>query len=218
MITLLWLPGDGMTFEMESGFFNCLKPAGIRVIYIPLLEEQGTVTYDDLSSDNYCKYIDGFAEKAEGELWIGGISKGCHWARVYASKRRNIKKLILIEPTTLKPDLLVEFEDDRGNGDWMRDLYIDDTEHEELPNDRKALDVIVSDKKSYIPHCKTIIIYTTRNNENEVYDNRVLTLKRKFVNYLKNHKVNVKVNTIDSDHCATMHRRNYELLKNLILS
>ena len=69
-------------------------------IGIPLLEESEDVSYNDINPNNYCKYIDKFIPRFCNNLYLYGISKGCEWLTIYASKRKNIKKLILVEPTT----------------------------------------------------------------------------------------------------------------------
>ena len=97
------------------------------------MEEDPSVSYDDLKSDHYCEYIDSFINP-KLDYWMIGVSKSCHWFRVYASRRTNIKKLILIEPTTMNPRLLVEFEKSRDNY-FITDYFKDSEEHEEYTSD-----------------------------------------------------------------------------------
>ena len=175
--------GDGYRFEDQMPWINFLEKHGFKCVQIPLMEINPAVSYKDLSSDNYCKYIDTFINP-KLEYWMISISKSCHWFRVYASKRRNIKKLIMIEPTTMNPKLLVRFEEARGNY-FVKDYFEESEEHEEYDADQKALDSIVSDKKRYFPKCPITIIWSTRDNRDEFYSERVNMLKREFETYLK---------------------------------
>ena len=203
-------PGDGYTPDTLQPFISYLSSHGFKCVQIPLMEENPSVSYDDLKSDHYCEYIDSFINP-KLNYWMLGISKSCHWFRVYASRRSNIKKLILIEPTTMNPRLLVEFEKSRDNY-FITDYFKDSEEHEEYTSDQKALDSIVSDKHSYFPKCRIVVIWTTRDNKNEFYSERVLMLKRKFIEYLKRNGCSVKSCTINSEHNALSYSENYELI------
>ena len=212
---IILLPGDGYSPDTQADFIDFLTTHGFNCIQIPLIEFNPSVSYDDLKADNYCKYIDSKIDMKQ-QYWIFGISKGAHWARVYAAKRPGIiKKLISCEETTMNPKLLVEFEKARGNY-FVEDYFADKTEHEEYDNDKKALDEVVSDNGRYFPKCPINIIWTSRNNENEVYEENVLAMKRRFVNYLKNNGCHVKVFNLNSEHNATTHRENFGYLLKFI--
>ena len=216
MINLILLPGDGYTPDTQAEFIRYLSSHGFNCIQIPLVEANPAASYEDLRTENYLKHIDSYINPKE-QYWIFGISKGAHYARVYASRRSNIKKLISCEETTMNPRLLVEYEKSRENF-FITDYFRDATEHEELDIDRKSLDSVVSDKQTYFPKCPINIIWTSRNNENEPYDEKVLLLKRKFVQYLKQHGCKVKVFNINSEHNCTTHERNFPLLLKFITS
>ena len=216
MINLILLPGDGYEPSTMSSFINYLSKHGFNCIQIPLVEANPNASYEDLRTDNYCKHIDSYIDSKQ-KYWIFGISKGAHWARVYASKRKNIQKLISCEETTMNPRLLIEYEKSRENF-FITDYFRDATEHEELDIDRKSLDSVVSDKQTYFPKCPINIIWTSRNNENEPYDENALALKRKFVNYLKQHGCKVKVFNINSEHNCVTYERNFPLLLKFIMS
>ena len=121
----------------------------------------------------------------------------------------------MIEPTTLNPKLLVEYEKSRNNY-FVEDYFKDDNEYEYLDSDQKALDSIVSDKKNYFPKCKMIIIWTNKNNQNEFYSEKVIMLKKEYEKYLKRNGCNLKSFTINSEHNATTHEKNFDLLLKLI--
>lgn len=216
MINLIVLPGDHYQPETQAQFIRYLEQHGFDCTQVPLVEFNPNASYDDMRAEEYCKHIDSFIDKKK-YYWIFGISKGAHWARVYASKRSFVKKLISCEETTMNPRLLVEYEKSRDNY-FITDYFRDAAEHEEYDVDSKALDSVVSDNGSYFPRCPIIVIWTTRNNENEVYSSSVNLLKRKFVAYLKNHGCRVKAFTIDSEHNCTSHENNFSLLLKLILS
>ena len=92
--------GDGYTEDSIKPFVNYLESHGISTIGVPLLEENESTSARDIEPENYCKYIDSYVPKFCNNLYCYGISKGCEWLTIYASKRSNVKKLILVEPTT----------------------------------------------------------------------------------------------------------------------
>ena len=213
-INLIVGVGDGYKFEDQIPFMNFLKIHGIDPIQIPLQEINPAVSYDDLRADNYCRFIDSFVDPKK-DYWMICISKSCHWFRIYASKRKNIRKLIMIEPTTMNPRLLVEYEKSRDNY-FITDYFKDAEEHEEYDADQKALDSIVSDNKSYFPKCPMIIIWSTKNNQDEFYSEKVLMLKREFEKYLKRNGCDVKVFTINGNHNLTLEKKNFELILSIM--
>ena len=216
MIQLILLPGDNYEPDTMADFISYLSKHNFNCIQVPLVEANPAASYDDLRADEYCNHIDSYINPKQ-QYWIFGISKGAHWARVYASKRSNIKKLISCEETTMNPRLLVEYEKSRDNY-FINDYFQDATEHEEYDVDRKALDTVVSDKASYFPKCPINVIWTTRNNEDEPYSANVNMLKRKFVQYLKTHGCRVKVFEINSEHNCVTHERNFPMLLIYIMS
>ena len=214
VINLILGQGDGYSPETQLNFANFLSRNGFNVISIPLLESNPQISYEDLKPDNYCKFIDKYVNKNLDYIMVS-ISKSCHWFKIYASKRSNIKKLIMIEPTTLNPKLLVEYEKSRNNY-FVEEYFKDDNEYEYLDSDQKALDSIVSDKKNYFPKCPIVIIWTNRNNQNEFYSEKVIMLKKEYEKYLKRNGCKLKSFTINSEHNATTHEKNFDLLLKLI--
>ena len=168
MVTLALMFGDGYSNQIIQPFINYLESHGIKTIGIPLLEESKDISYKDINPENYIKYIDKYIPRFCNDLYLYGISKGCEWLTIYASKRSNVKKLILIEPTTFpgKPEFLVDYEKDRGN-DYVEDFYENPGIDNSLDNTELTLDSIVSRNNKYIPKCRTTIVWTSRNNQNE---------------------------------------------------
>lgn len=217
MPNLIILPGDGYKKHMLKPFMNYLKFYGINLIFIQLLENRKECSYDDLEVENYMEYINKNIPHNWTKFTIYSISKGCHWARVYASRySKRIEKLILVEPTTFNPQIMREYEKSRGN-DFIEDFYRIDEPFTNINPTMKSLDVLVSDKNKYIPKVSTIIIYTSRNNENKPYSHDVIRMKKRFVEYLKRNGVSVKVINIDSHHCVDLYSKNFQFLKSLIL-
>lgn len=217
MLNLIILPGDGYKKYMLKPFMNYLKLYSIHVIFIQLLENRKSCSYEDLSTENYLKYINSRIPRHYKSFVIYSISKGCHWARVYASKcSERISKLIMVEPTTFNPQLMREYEKSRGNY-FIDDFYRIDEPFTNIDSTMKSLDVLVSDKNEYIPRVPTIIVYTSRNNENKPYSMEVIRMKKRFVEYLKRNRVNVRVINIDSHHCVDLYPKNFQFLKSLIL-
>ena len=216
VINLVIGAGDGYRFEDQMPWISYLERHGFKCTQIPLMETNPAVSYDDLRTDNYCRFIDSFINP-KLEYWMICISKSCHWFRVYASRRKNIKKLIMIEPTTMNPKLLVRFEEARGNY-FVKDYFEESEEHEEYDADQKALDSIVSDKKRYFPKCPITIIWSTRDNQDEFYSERVNMLKREFETYLKRNGCVVKSFTVNGNHNLTLQEKNFDLLLKLLMS
>ena len=217
MKNLLYIPGDGYTKEIVAPFFNFLKQHQINPIYVPLLEEKETCGYDELEPENYCSYIDTFTKDFKNEKLIGyGISKGCHWLRVYASKRHGLfEKLVLVEETTMNPKNMVKFEKNRGN-DFVEDYDNLNQEIEGIDSTKKALNSIVNDDNKYIPKCKMFYVWTTRNNENLPYSPDVYKMKKDFINDLKRNGANITEKIINSEHCADTKPKNFPFLLDLI--
>ena len=209
--------GDGYSNEIISPFVNYLERNGIKTIGIPLLEENEEISYKDITPENYCKYIDKFIPKFTNDLYLYGISKGCEWLMIYASRRKNIKKLILVEPTTFpgKPEFLVNFEKDRGN-DYVEEFYYNDGANEELDNSKLTLDAIASDRNKYFPKCRINIVWTARNNQNEEYSPKVIHLKSEYAKYLKNNGCKIKIFYANSDHCIDTHEKYFPFLLRVI--
>ena len=60
VINLIVGTGDGYKYEDQLPWINYLEKHGFKCIQIPLLEINPSVSYEDLKSNNYCKYIDSF--------------------------------------------------------------------------------------------------------------------------------------------------------------
>ena len=205
MINLLLGQGDHYTPETQPQFANFLSRSGFNVVQVPPLESNPAATYDDLRSENYCRFIDKYVNP-NLQYWMVCVSKSCHWFKIYASKRSNIKKLVVIEPTTLNPKLLVEYEKSRENC-FIADYFRDDNEYDYHDADEKALDSIASDKKHYFPKCPVTIIWTNRNNQNELYSDKIVMLKKEHGKYLTKDGCDVKSFTIDRNTMPLFMRR-----------
>ncbi len=212
------LPGDGMDLDYHKPLINYLSDHGFSVFWIELMEETKPCSYQDLEPDNYCKYINDQLPSNFDKFYAYGISKGCYWWTVYASKYPGrIINLLLIEPTTMKPDLLREFELDRGN-DFIQELYDDPSEVTREDNTHTALDVIVSDKRKFVPKCRTTIVWTSRNNKNEPYDSTVIRLKKQYENWLRLNGCHLKVLHVDDQHCLDQNPKNFPYIMRALLA
>ena len=211
-MNLVFINGDGASLEDEKPFINWLSSKGYSIQFIPLKESGPQVDYEELESDNYCAYIDSMLPKQFYQFTMLGISKGCHWCRVYASRNKSrVSKLVLIEPTTMTPELMQQFELDRGNY-FISNYYNDPSELTREDNTHTALDVIVSDHKAYIAKCPVVILWTSKNNQNQAYDSHVLALKKKFERYLINHSVHLKVIHVDASHYLTTQPKHFSTI------
>ena len=212
------LPGDGYKKHMLKPFMSYLRKYGIHSVFVQLLENRKTCSYDDLETDNYLRYIDSRIPSGWKSFVIYSISKGCHWARVYASTYpKRVSRLVLVEPTTFNQQLMIEYEKARGN-DFIEDFYRIDEPFKGIDSTMKSLDVLVSDSHKYIPRgVPTVIVYTSRNNENKPYSPDVYRMKRQFVEYLRrNGCLDTTVHWIDSHHCADLYEHNWMFLRGVI--
>ena len=200
------IPGDGYEEQMMHPFMKYIRSLGYYPIYVPLIEESEDVTYDDLSSRNYAKYID---KHVKSKSILYGVSKGCHWATVYSTLYPSkVKRLILVEPTTMEPSLLVAFETYRGNA-FVKQYYDIDDELD-IDSTGKAIDTIVSDRRSYIPKCPILIIWTSIDSSGNRYSPRVINLKRRYIQYLKINGANVIVKDVEGPHCLDLHPKYFQ--------
>lgn len=216
-ITLIYIPGDGYDESTAAPFINFLNQHGVKVIFIPLQEEDENCTYEQLRADAYCDYIDRYVPKATPNLYGYGISKGCHHLRVYAAKRPGkLKKIILVEETTMNPELMMQYEHSRGN-DYIEEFYENPNDISGLNATDKALDVLVSDHTKYCPRNIPIkIVWTSRNNMNEPYSQDVLDLKKRYESYLKRNGCRIQVFHLNSDHCVDTHPEFFPKLLSII--
>ncbi len=218
-ITLLYLGGDGYSEETAGPFINFLEQHGINVIFVPLQEENENCTYEQLTPDAYCDYIDSYVPRNTPNLYGYGISKGSHWIRVYASKRPGrLKKLILVEETTMVPELMLKYEQSRGN-DYVEEFYDNPNDIPGLNSTDKALDAVISDHSVYAPkHIPIHIVFTSRNNMDEPYTSDVIALKNKYVQYLKRHGCQVRIHHFNASHCIDTQPQFFAQLLQIIMS
>ena len=207
------MPGDGYELGNQKGLIDYLSTKGFNVKWLNLMEQvDDNLNYEDLESDKYCKYINENLPSDFYKFSIYGISKGCYWGTVYASLNPSrVEKLLLVEPTTMKPDLLKEYELTRNN-DFIVEYYNNPAKITREDNTRTTLDAIISDHKKYIPKCPTTIIWTSRNNQNIPYSSEVIRLKKKYEAYLKNNGCPLKVVNVDGCHVLDQDPKNYPLI------
>lgn len=216
MNQIVYVNGDGAYLEDEKPLIDYLADQGFEVMFIPLKESGPQVSYQELSAESYCQYIDSMLPKEFTTFTMLAISKGCAWSRIYAAKNtKRVKKLVLIEPTTLTPELLAEFENARGNS-FINEFHSNPAEVTREDNTKTALDVLVSDHTPYIPRCPTVIIWTSRDTQNRPYDNYVLGLKRKFERYLRSKGVRLSVIHVDGPHYIATEPRYFKLISNAL--
>ena len=216
---LVILPGDGYELSNQKKLIDYLSSKGFNVKWIQLMESDSQqLSYDDLLPENYCKYISSKIPPEFDSFYMYGISKGCYWSQVYASLNpHKVQKLLLIEPTTMKPDLLKNFELNRNN-DFIQEYYDNPAHVTREDNSKTALDVLVSETRRFIPKCPTTIIWTSRDNRNEPYTPEVISLKKKFEAYLKNNGCKLKVLHVDGSHTLDQEEANYPLIYRALIN
>lgn len=200
---IVLIEGDGVSEELAQPWISFLEQHGYNTILVPLIENDSNASYEDLRAENYIKYVDKFIPKVHDKLILYGQSKGCKIAMMYATKYpRKFKEIVLLENTMMNKDLMVEFEKDRGN-DYVEQFAENPNDIPGLDSTEKMLDIAVSDQKDYTPKFVPIkLIWTSRNNQNQPYDQTVLSLKKRYEQYLRKHGCNVKVYHLDTQHCA----------------
>lgn len=219
-LNLLFIPGDGYdqpilgskgaySTELINPFIEYLTENGVNVTYVPLLESDPNVTYSELELNNYADYIHSFC-KPKLTYTVYGISKGCYWAIVFSKfYHKLVRKLVLVEPTTMIPKLLRKFERERNNA-FIDELYYTKHEIPDLPAYKKALDVIVSNPPIR-PKNPAHIVITTRDNQDNECSKSVMRMKTEYAKW-----VGAKFDVIDSNHCVDMDPEKWKYLLQII--
>lgn len=203
----VYLPGNDYTRTTASRFLHALSQAfgDTPTIQVQLLENlDKTLDYDDLDPRNYSKYILSKINP-EGYYVFIGTSMGClHIANFAHFYPETVKCLIMIEPTIAQGDykILKKFEDDRGNGEWLKRLK-DRDENLKIPANEKVIDIAVSRSRPYkfISRIPVGVVCTTRSNMNIPYTRKQLESRGEYIKSLQEQGHRVYVRWFETSHC-----------------
>lgn len=215
----VYLPGNDYKESTCRAFLNHLKAAfGKPVIFVQLMENKSkSIGYESLEPLAYSKYIARSIGRP-GKYVMMGISMGClhiaNFAHYYPSWC--YKVMFMLEPTICQGiyPLLHDFEDGRGNGEWLADLKARPN-NLDIPANEKVMDIAI-DKTNPIPSSIAVgLVYTTRSNENKPYTAEQVAAKNKYYHWLsKTHKTYML--HLNSDHCVDTHSHLFGPLINFI--
>lgn len=206
----VYLPGNDYKESDCSGFLSALKEYfGLPVIFIQLLENKSkSIGYDRLSPKAYSAYID--KHIPSGKWVMVGISMGClhiaNYAHFYPHKCADT--MIMLEPTIMQGyyPLLLDYEAERGNGEWLEDLR-EKPNNLNIPANEKVMDIAVSPPYGMKPlkfpyNIKVGLVYTSRSNTGQPYTGIQLRAKNKYYNMLKRQHKKVFLLKLNTSHCV----------------
>ena len=175
----VYLPGNDYRRSMVQQFMTYLWHAtGKRVIFVQLLENKSEhYDYDALEPKPYSDYIARSIGRP-GKYVMMGISMGClhiaNFAHFYPQWCHRC--MFMFEPTIMQGiyPLLYDFEDGRGNGEWLADLK-EQPNNLDIPANEKVMDISI-DRHYEIPESvqRIGVIYTTRSNRQVIANLRWL--------------------------------------------
>lgn len=220
----VYLPGNGYRENTCKKFLNTLKEYfGLPVIFIQLLENKSkSIGYRSLEPKPYSDYID--KHIPEGKWILMGISMGClhiaNYAHFYPNKCADV--MFMFEPTIMQGyyPLLHQYEEGRGNGEWLEDLRVKPN-NLDIPANEKVMDIAVSPpyglKPLRFPYNINIgVVYTTRSNTNEKYTPGQLNAKNKYYHILKKQHKKCFMLKLNTSHCIDTQPQYFNTLINFI--
>lgn len=206
---LVYLPGNNYRQELVQPFLDYISPLFSSITYIELLENMySDLAYEQLVPEAYNHYILNQLPNTDQRYVFLGTSMGCYHIQNFAAEFPNlVSHVIWIEPTMCGGDyrLLRQFESGRGNGEWIDEFRRVEGKILDITSADKVIDIAVSREGGMALFSRTIpisIIFTTRNINNEPYNNEQLTAKQGFLDRLRDEGYDINVVYIDSNHAA----------------
>lgn len=212
-IPVVIVPGNGYSYRRMHKFIKYLDKQSWceYVVYIELLENLfDDISYEKLKPENYSKYIyDRLPEKDKKYIFYG-TSMGCYHIQNYASIYGDtIHSIIWMEPTMCGGDykLLRDFEEGRGNGKWLKELYDIPYDLNELPSNEKVIDIAVSNdlNNDFDVNIPLGIIYAFYRNDGECYNSTQLRAKDGFLKELEEKGHKIEFMELDGPHSADVY-------------
>lgn len=209
MSTIVYLGGNNYNRRLIKPFLTYLKACFGSVIYIELLENKyADLPYRLVNIDSYNKYIYNSLPDKDASYVFFGTSMGCYHIQNFIAKYPELcAATIWLEPTMAGGDygILHMFEQGRGNGEWLTSLR-DNINDPNLPTPEKVMDIAVSKggMEEFDRNIKLGIIYTTRDNKDEVYNPEQVLAKQLFLKKLKEEGYVYKYILINAPHTADL--------------
>lgn len=217
----VYLPGNDYRRSMVQQFMTYLWHAtGKRVIFVQLLENKSEhYDYDALEPKPYSDYI-ARSIGHPGKYVMMGISMGClhiaNFAHFYPQWCHRC--MFMFEPTIMQGiyPLLYDFEDGRGNGEWLADLK-EQPNNLDIPANEKVMDISI-DRHYEIPESvqRIGVIYTTRSNRGDRYTDKQRAAKEKYYRYLGRRHTTYLLQ-LNTSHCIDTQPRFFEQIVDFVL-
>lgn len=213
---IVYLGGNNYNYKVVKPFIRFLKFYFDNVIYIELLENiYSDLPYSRLSPEAYNHYIFNKLPDPDAQYVFFGTSMGCYHIQNFATENPNlVKAIVWLEPTMCGGDyrLLKEFEAGRGNGDWLRELFVNVEPNQSFQSAEKVIDIAVSkgDMELFSRNIPLGIIFTSRDLEDRPYNPQQLAAKNAFLNRLKDEGYAYKFMQLDSIHTADLRPEHFK--------
>ena len=219
------VPGNGYSFGHMKKFIYFLQsqPWCDYVVYIELLENlYEDISYNRLKPESYSKYIyDRLPDKTTKYIFYG-TSMGCYHIQNFIKEYSdNVHSVIWLEPTMCGGDfkLLKQFEEGRGNGQWLQTLYDIPYDIKSLPSNEKVIDIAISTDldNDFDINIPIGIIYTFFRNDGEIYTMNQLSAKDSFIDELERKGHHIEFEEIKAPHSADIYPEFFPLILNMIV-
>lgn len=224
--SILFIPGNNYTRKHVENFIQYLEiqPCIRDVFFIQLLENiYGDLPYQCLEPKAYSDYIFSKIPDKNRRYVIFASSMGCYHAQNFSHFFPDmVESIILLEPTMCGGvnELLIKFEEFRGNRDFIRKLVYNTKEDPMLLSNEKIIEMAISEdyKEYWFPYdLKGLsIIYTSHNAQGELYNDKQREIKNKFLEILREKGYNFQFYFINAPHAADTVPRFYKKLSQII--
>ena len=226
--SILILPGNNYTRKHVESFIQYLEiqPCISDVHFIQLLENiYSDLPYNMLEPKAYSDYIYSRIPFKDRKYVIFASSMGCYHAQNFSHFFPDlVESIILLEPTMCGGvnELLIRFEEGRGNRDFVSRLVYNSKQDPMLMSNEKIIDLAVSDdyKDYWFPHSLRGlgVIYTSHNAQGELYNQEQLSVKDEFVKILRDKGYPLQVYHLNAPHAADVYPRYFKVLAQIICS
>lgn len=224
-VPVVIVPGNGYSSRHMKKFISFLmsQPWCDYVVYIELLENlYEDLSYDRLKPAAYSKYIyERLPDKTTKYIFYG-TSMGCYHIQNFLKEHPgSAHSVIWLEPTMCGGDfkLLKQFEEGRGNGQWLQSLYDIPYDIKSLPSNEKVIDIAVSTdlNNDFDVNIPLGIIYTSVRNDGEIYTLNQQLAKDAFIDELERKGHHIEYQEIRAPHSADIYPEFFPLILDMIV-
>lgn len=218
----VYLPGDNYTYTLVQPFLAELsKTFGKDVVFIQLIEnENQEATYPELRPKAYSDYILKHLDMRKQYVFIGSSSGTLHVSNFAHFYPGLVHALVLIEPTIAQAHykFLHQYEQERGNGEWLEELKKQDAPFIHGPASEKVIDINVSMKHPlhFLRSIPVIIINTFYNNMKMPYTEEQIESRKSYIKWLRSKGHTVISKWFNTHHCIDTEKSMIRPLVNFI--